>query len=70
MPFFEFTPPTPEQIAIARENAYNALHPVSWVWSEEVASWVAPVAQPTNGLPYLWDEIIGNWVPFPDYPTT
>jgi hypothetical protein len=62
------TPPTAEQIAQAREAAYNSTHPVSWVWSEEAASWIAPVAQPTDGLPYLWDESLNNWIPFPDYP--
>jgi len=68
MPFFEFTPPTPEQVAQAREDAYNATHPESWVWNEETTSWVSPIAQPTDGLPHLWDENIGNWIPFPDYP--
>lgn len=62
------TPPTPEQIAEARENAYNAQHYASWVWSEEAVSWVAPVNAPTDGLPYLWDENTTSWVPFPDYP--
>jgi hypothetical protein len=62
------TPPTAEQIAQAREAAYNSTHPVSWVWSEEAVSWIAPVAQPTDGLPYLWDESLNNWIPFPDYP--
>lgn len=62
------TPPTPEQIAEARENAYNAEHPTSWVWNEEAVSWVAPVNAPNDGLPYLWDENTMSWVPFPDYP--
>lgn len=61
-------PPTPEQIAQAREDAYNATHPSSWVWNEEAVSWIAPIAQPTDGLPYLWDESVSNWIPFPDYP--
>ena len=68
MPLPESTPPTQEQIAQALENARNATHPASWVWSEEAGYWVAPVAQPTDGLPYLWDETAGNWMPFPDYP--
>jgi hypothetical protein len=62
------TPPTAEELAQMREDAYNATHPASWVWSEEATSWVAPVAQPTDGFPYLWDESSGNWIPFPDYP--
>lgn len=68
MPFFEFTPPTPEQVAQALEDARNATHPASWVWSDETSAWVAPIAQPADGLPYLWDEAAGNWMPFPDYP--
>ena len=68
MPVHEYTAPTPEQIAQALENARNATHPASWVWSEEVGYWVAPIAQPNDGLPYLWDETTGNWMPFPDYP--
>ena len=62
------TPPTAEQLAQAREDAYNATHPASWVGSEEAISWVAPIAQPTDGFPYLWDESSGSWIPFPDYP--
>ena len=64
------TPPTPEQIAAAREAAYNATHPASWVWSEEATSWVAPIAPPTDGFPYLWDEDASNWIPFPGFPNT
>jgi hypothetical protein len=59
---------TAEQIAQAVEDSRNATHPASWVWSEEVGYWVAPIAQPTDGLPYLWDEAAGNWMPFPEYP--
>jgi hypothetical protein len=62
------TPPTEEQLAQAREDAYNATHPASWVWSEEAVSWVAPNPPPENGLPYIWDETAGNWILFPDYP--
>jgi len=68
MPVHEYTAPTTEQIEQALENARNATHPTSWVWNEEVGHWVAPIAQPTDGLPYLWDEAAGNWMPFPDYP--
>lgn len=60
--------PTAEEIAQARENALNATHPTSWVWSEEAISWIAPIAQPTDGLPYLWDETVGNWIEFPNFP--
>jgi len=60
--------PTAEEIAQARENAFNATHPASWTWNEEAVSYVAPVASPTDGYPYLWDEASTTWVPFPDYP--
>ena len=56
------------QIAEARENAFNATHPASWTWDEELVTYVAPVSIPTDGYPYLWDEATTNWVPFPDYP--
>jgi hypothetical protein len=61
-------PPTPEQIAEARENAVNASHPASWVWNEELVSWAAPVAPPADGFPYIWNEDTTSWIPFPDYP--
>ncbi len=60
--------PTQEEIAQARENAINAERPASWTWNEESVSYVAPVAIPTDGYPYLWDEATTNWVPFPDFP--
>jgi len=60
--------PTAEEIAQARENAMNAERPASWVWNEASVSYVAPIAIPTDGYPYLWDEATTNWVPFPDFP--
>jgi hypothetical protein len=66
---FQIKPtPTAEEVAQARQNALNATHPASWVWNEETASYVAPIASPTDGYPYLWDEATNNWTPFPDYP--
>ena len=62
------TPPTAEEIAQARENAFNAERPASWTWDEVSTTYVAPVAPPTDGFPYLWDEATTSWVPFPDYP--
>ena len=55
---------TAESIA----SSYNAQHPKSWVWSNEETTWVAPVPAPTDGFPYIWDEEVVNWVPYPDYP--
>ena len=60
--------PTAEEIAQTRENAFNAGRPASWVWNEAAVSYVAPVAIPNDGYPYLWDEATTNWVPFPDFP--
>ena len=60
--------PTQEQIAEARENAFNAQHPTSWTWDEATISYVAPFSPPSDGYPYLWDEATTSWVPFPDYP--
>ena len=68
MPYPELAPSTPEQIAEALENARNATHPSSWVWSESTGYWIPPIAKPTDGFPYLWDEATINWTPFPDYP--
>lgn len=33
----------------------------SWVLDEETCRWVAPVAYPTDGLIYTWDEEAGDW---------
>ena len=60
--------PTAEEIAQARENAFNADRPASWVWDEEAVSYVAPIPIPTDGYPYLWNEAKSTWTPFPGYP--
>jgi hypothetical protein len=62
------TPPTAEEIAEIRENAYNADHPATWIWNEAAVSWVAPVDPPNDGFPYIWDETTNSWIPFPGYP--
>ena len=64
----DITPPTAEEIAEMRENAYNADHPATWLWNEEAVSWVAPVDPPNDGFPYIWDETTNGWIPFPSYP--
>jgi len=33
----------------------------SWVLVEESCLWEAPVAYPTDGADYVWDEEAGNW---------
>jgi hypothetical protein len=35
----------------------------SWSLDEELCIWVAPVAYPTDGIMYEWDEEILDWVP-------
>jgi hypothetical protein len=34
----------------------------SWVLNEETCLWDAPVAMPTDGQRYTWDEATTNWV--------
>ena len=34
----------------------------SWVLNEDTCLWEAPVAMPTDGGFYNWDEEAGNWV--------
>ena len=33
----------------------------SWVLDEDTCLWEAPVAYPTDGAYYVWDEEAGNW---------
>ena len=35
---------------------------VSWVLNEDTCLWEAPVAYPTDGERYFWDEEAGNWI--------
>ena len=37
----------------------------SWVLNEETCLWDAPVAMPTDGQMYQWDEATTNWVAQP-----
>jgi len=60
--------PTQEEIAEARENAFNAERPASWTWDEAATTYVAPISPPSDGYPYLWDEATTSWTPFPGYP--
>ena len=34
----------------------------SWVLNEETCQWDAPVAMPTDGQRYTWDEATTSWV--------
>jgi hypothetical protein len=37
----------------------------SWVLNEETCQWDAPVAMPTDGQRYYWDEATTSWVAQP-----
>lgn len=42
----------------------------SWVIDPSVQNWVAPIAYPTDGDVYSWDEATVSWVPKPKpYPS-
>jgi hypothetical protein len=47
------------------DEARNAFIPPkrynSWILNEETCQWQAPVAYPTDGLMYSWDESNVNW---------
>ena len=47
-----------------RENdVFYAPQPyASWVLNNTTWSWEAPVARPTDGKDYTWDEAVKNWV--------
>lgn len=38
----------------------------SWVLNEETCRWEAPVAYPTDGRQYYWDEQVVDWTPMPN----
>ena len=45
-------------------DAFIAPQPfASWLLDEDTATWVAPVAYPTDGLIYSWDEEALDWQP-------
>ena len=35
----------------------------SWLLNAETAKWEAPIAYPTDGLIYSWNEELGDWEP-------
>lgn len=37
----------------------------SWVLDEFSCTWNAPIAKPTDGKQYYWDDALGNWVEDP-----
>ena len=44
---------------------YPAAPYASWVLNNTTWSWEAPVAMPTDGKTYAWDEASVNWVEAP-----
>ena len=46
----------------AERDAFIAPQPYpSWILDEETCRWEAPVAYPTDGIMYEWDEETTNW---------
>jgi hypothetical protein len=46
----------------AERDAFIAPKPYpSWILNEETCRWEAPVAYPTDGIVYLWDEETTDW---------
>lgn len=46
----------------ATRDAFIAPKPFnSWVLNEDTCQWQAPVAYPTDGLMYTWDEETTDW---------
>lgn len=33
----------------------------SWILNEETCRWEAPIAYPTDGIVYIWDETTTDW---------
>lgn len=47
----------------SQRNAFIPLKPYpSWTLNEETCRWDAPVAMPTDGKMYQWDEATTNWI--------
>lgn len=47
-------------------DAFIAPKPfASWILNEDTCRWEAPVAMPTDGKLYVWDEDTTNWVEVP-----
>ena len=46
----------------AERDAFIAPKPFdSWILDEETCRWEAPVAYPTDGIMYVWDEETTDW---------
>lgn len=38
----------------------------SWVLNEDTCQWEPPIPYPSDGLPYVWNELTRNWVAIND----
>lgn len=46
----------------AERDAFIPVKPyASWILNEETCQWEAPVAYPTDGIMYVWDEETTDW---------
>jgi hypothetical protein len=47
----------------SNRDAFIAPPPLdtSWILNEDTCRWEPPVAYPTDGLTYTWDEATTNW---------
>ena len=59
---------TSEEIEQEINIARAAGHAASWVWNDQHNRWQAPVAEPADGLPYIWNEEQLEWEPLPGFP--
>lgn len=51
----------------AQRDAFIPPKPyASWVLNEDTCLWDAPVAMPTEGGPYVWNEATQSWDTIPD----
>ena len=47
----------------AQRDAFIAPQPfISWTLEEDSCLWIAPIAYPTDGKQYYWDEPTTSWV--------
>ncbi len=51
----------------ATKDAFIGIKPFnSWVLNSSTCKWKAPVSQPDDGKPYVWDESSTSWKEVPD----
>lgn len=51
----------------AQRDAFIPPKPfASWVLNEDTCLWDAPIAMPTEGGPYVWNETTQSWDTIPD----